>query len=197
MCHTTEERIDAFQALIQDLPSPHRHLLLYLLDTLSLFAANASQTKMTTSNLAAVFCPGILRHPDYNTPIQYKISQCVIEFLIEFQSLFTIQLLDKKKRMSTASSEEVPWLVPSMHQPTPPLPLRVVNGSVHSESSEESPKALVSSPTGINSKQTTTTSREINQPLKQKLKDTVGLWIGNIYICIYIILHKAYLVCFL
>ncbi|CEG66752.1 hypothetical protein RMATCC62417_03276 [Rhizopus microsporus] len=179
VCHTTEERIDAFQALIQDLPSPHRHLLLYLLDTLSLFAANASQTKMTTSNLAAVFCPGILRHPDYNTPIQYKISQCVIEFLIEFQSLFTIQLLDKKKRMSTASSEEVPWLVPSMHQPTPPLPLRVVNGSVHSESSEESPKALVSSPTGISSKQMTTTSREINQPFKQKLKDTVSPWIAR------------------
>ncbi|CEG77300.1 hypothetical protein RMATCC62417_12080 [Rhizopus microsporus] len=176
--HTTEERIDAFQALIQDLPPPHRHLLLYLLDTLSLFAANASQTKMTTSNIAAVFCPGILRHPDYNTPIQYKISQCVIEFLIEFQSLFTVQLLDKKKRMSTASSEEVPWLVPSMHQPTPPLPLRVVNGSVHSESSEESPKALMSSPTGIDSKQATTTSRETNQPLTQKLKDTVCPWIA-------------------
>ncbi|KAI8335261.1 Rho GTPase activation protein, partial [Choanephora cucurbitarum] len=87
-----ESRIEALQQLIQRMPIPHQHLLLYLLDTLSLFASNASETKMTISNLAAVFCPGILRHPDENTPVQYKISQYVIEFLIEFQSLFTMQL---------------------------------------------------------------------------------------------------------
>jgi hypothetical protein len=135
----TEQRIDAFQKLIQSLPPPHQHLLLYLLDTLSLFASTASETKMDIPNLAAVFCPGILRHPDHNTPIHYKISQYVIEFLIEFQSLFTLQLLvaTRKKSSTTCSSvgeiPPVPLLLPSSfnnHHPhvhPPAVPLHVVN----------------------------------------------------------------------
>lgn len=117
------------------------------MDTLSLFATTASETKMDISNLAVVFCPGILRHPDHNTPIQYKISQYVIEFLIEFQSLFTMQLLIPNKRRNTSSAgvPPVPLLVsssatktvfpsstsPSSAAPTsaPPVPLHVMNPS--------------------------------------------------------------------
>ncbi|KAI9300978.1 Rho GTPase activation protein, partial [Cunninghamella echinulata] len=88
-----EQRIDAFQSLICQLPTPHQHLLLYVLDLLRLFASNASVTRMDASNLAAVFTPGLLHHPSHNSPIEYKISQRVIEFLIEFQSLFTMDLL--------------------------------------------------------------------------------------------------------
>ncbi len=132
----TEQRIEEFQRLIQSLSPPHQHLLLYLLDTLSLFATTASETKMDISNLAAVFCPGILRHPDHNTPIQYKISQYVIEFLIEFQSLFTMQLLVSKRKKTTSSDvPPVPLLLPSssrqqndLSQP-PPVPLHVANPS--------------------------------------------------------------------
>lgn len=90
---------------------------------------------MDIPNLAAVFCPGILRHPDHNNPIQYKISQYVIEFLIEFQSLFTMQLLvpSKKKKTSSGEVPPVPLLLPSssrqqhaISQP-PSVPLHVVN----------------------------------------------------------------------
>lgn len=126
--------------MIQSLQPPHQHLLLYLLDTLSLFATTASETKMDIPNLAVVFCPGILRHPDHNTPIQYKISQYVIEFLIEFQSLFTMQLLipNKRKDTSNAGVPPVPLLVSSATKaispsastsPPPPVPLHVVNPS--------------------------------------------------------------------
>ncbi|KAI9265808.1 Rho GTPase activation protein [Helicostylum pulchrum] len=137
----TEQRIEEFQKLIQSLQPPHQHLLLYLLDTLSLFATTASETKMDIPNLAVVFCPGILRHPDHNTPIQYKISQYVIEFLIEFQSLFTMQLLipNKRKDTSNAGVPPVPLLVSSSAtkaispsastSPPPPVPLHVVNPS--------------------------------------------------------------------
>lgn len=94
---------------------------------------------MDIPNLAVVFCPGILRHPDHNTPIQYKISQYVIEFLIEFQSLFTMQLLIPTKRKDTSSAgvPPVPLLVSSSatkaisHSAStpPPVPLHVVNPS--------------------------------------------------------------------
>ncbi|KAI8076434.1 Rho GTPase activation protein [Gilbertella persicaria] len=132
-----ESRIEAFQKLIQSLPTPHQHLLLYMLDTLSLFASAASDTKMNIPNLAAVFCPGLLRHPDHNTPVQYKISKYVIEFLIEFQSLFTMQLLapthTQQKKLSTQSNNgdipPVPMLLPSSYPKPPVGPLRVMNPS--------------------------------------------------------------------
>ena len=94
--HSIEERIQAFQHLIQHLPIPHQHLLLYLLDLLSLFASNAVETKMDAASLAIVFAPGILSHPQHHSPVQYRISQRVLEFLIEFQALFTMELLTQK-----------------------------------------------------------------------------------------------------
>lgn len=148
--------------MVQSLPPPHQHLLLYLLDTLSLFATTASETKMDISNLSAVFCPGILRHPDHNTPVQYKISQYVIEFLIEFQSLFTMQLLvpTKRKKPSTVSSSggdvpPVPLLLPPLYPnqsvPPPPVPLHVVNPSAPSELSLSLKEpSLIESPLEIN-----------------------------------------------
>jgi hypothetical protein len=48
---------------------------------------------MDASNLAAVFAPGLLNHPQHNSPVHYMISQRVIEFLIEYQNLFTMDLL--------------------------------------------------------------------------------------------------------
>lgn len=100
---------------------------------------------MDISNLAAVFCPGLLRHPDHNTPVQYKISQYVIEFLVEYQSLFTMQLLMGQKKSSSGNSSTgevppVPLLLPSSYPQKKPTPiaLRVVNPSTSSELSTTS-----------------------------------------------------------
>lgn len=88
---TTNERITAFQTLIQKLPLPHQFLLLYLLDMLSLFAQHEEINLMGASNLAAVFTPGMLSHPSHDLdPVQYKISQRVVEFLIEFHMCFNM-----------------------------------------------------------------------------------------------------------
>lgn len=178
----TEQRIEAFQRLIQSLPPPHQHLLLYLLDTLSLFASTASETKMDIPNLSAVFCPGILRHPDHNNPIQYKISQYVIEFLIEFQSLFTLQLLVPSKciNKSTFSTggevPPVPLLLASSSAKyqqqaaasgPPPVPLHVVNPSAPSvqlsslSSLENNGSSFIESPTDIDQQQTTTGDKDM------------------------------------
>ncbi|KAI8576167.1 hypothetical protein K450DRAFT_179688, partial [Umbelopsis ramanniana AG] len=81
---STQERISAFQTLIERLPLPHQFLLLYILDMLSIFASNDEVNLMSASNLAAVFTPGMLSHPSHDLdPVQYKISQRVVEFLIE------------------------------------------------------------------------------------------------------------------
>ncbi|KAI9286294.1 hypothetical protein BC943DRAFT_359463 [Umbelopsis sp. AD052] len=86
---STQERISAFQTLIERLPLPHQFLLLYLLDMLSIFASNDEVNRMNASNLAAVFTPGMLSHPSHDLhPVQYKISQRVVEFLIEFHMCF-------------------------------------------------------------------------------------------------------------
>jgi hypothetical protein len=88
---STPERIAAFQRLIERLPLPHQFLLLYLLDMLSIFAQNDDVNLMSASNLAAVFTPGMLSHPSHDLdPIQYKISQRVVEFLIEFHMCFNM-----------------------------------------------------------------------------------------------------------
>lgn len=126
---------------------------------------------MDIPNLAAVFCPGILRHPDHNNPIQYKISQYVVEFLIEFQSLFTMQLLvpSKKKKTSSGEVPPVPLLLPSssrqqnaISQP-PAVPLHVVNPTQSSLlSSKRSPSltngSFIESPLDIDQKERHTPS---------------------------------------
>ncbi|KAG2227175.1 hypothetical protein INT45_008419 [Circinella minor] len=111
-----EERIDAFQVLIEKLPLPHQQLLLYILDMLNLFSRHSADNRMDACNLAAVFCPAILSHPSHNTPVQYKISQRVIEFLIEFQALFTMQMVNKNNKVDgfDSNNDDVP--------PVPVLP---------------------------------------------------------------------------
>ncbi|KAI9016459.1 Rho GTPase activation protein [Phycomyces nitens] len=109
--HTTEDRVTAFQQLILTIPPAHQHLLLYLLDMLNMFACNSAENLMDASNLAAVFCPGILNHPDHVSAVHYKISQRVIEFLIEFQALFTMQLLIQKPKQLQSDTLDIPTQV--------------------------------------------------------------------------------------
>ncbi|KAJ2955848.1 hypothetical protein NQZ79_g8228 [Umbelopsis isabellina] len=73
--------VDAFQKLIERLPLPNQFLLLYILDMLSLFALHSKSHRMDASNLAAVFAPGILSHPDDQmSPAHFTMPPaCVLE----------------------------------------------------------------------------------------------------------------------
>jgi len=83
--------IRAYQALITELPPLNRQLLLYILDLLAVFASKSDLNKMTTPNLAAIFQPGILSHPQHDmAPREYRLSQDVLIFLIENQDSFLI-----------------------------------------------------------------------------------------------------------
>ncbi|KAI1425996.1 RhoGAP-domain-containing protein [Xylaria sp. FL1777] len=80
-----------YQELIKDLPPLNRQLLLYILDLLAVFAAKSDENRMTAQNLAAIFQPGMLSHPQHAmAPEEYRLNQCVIIFLIEHQDHFLI-----------------------------------------------------------------------------------------------------------
>jgi GTPase-activating protein SAC7 len=83
--------IRVYQKLITEIPPLNRQLLLYILDLLAVFAAKSDQNKMTTQNLAAIFQPGILNHPQHDmAPNEYRLSQAVLVFLIENQDHFIV-----------------------------------------------------------------------------------------------------------
>ncbi|KAI1276508.1 hypothetical protein F5Y07DRAFT_130035 [Xylaria sp. FL0933] len=83
--------IRKYQELIKELPPLNRQLLLYILDLLAVFAAKSDENRMTAQNLAAIFQPGMLSHPQHAmAPEEYRLNQCVIIFLIEHQDHFLI-----------------------------------------------------------------------------------------------------------
>ncbi|KAJ2968677.1 hypothetical protein NQ176_g9063 [Zarea fungicola] len=57
--------IRIYQQLITELPPLNRQLLLYILDLLAVFAAKSEENRMTSQNLAAIFQPGMLSHPQH------------------------------------------------------------------------------------------------------------------------------------
>lgn len=83
--------IKKYQQLITELPPLHRQLLLYILDLLAVFAAKSDENRMNSQNLAAIFQPGMLSHPNHAmAPEEYRLNQCVLIFLIENQDHFLI-----------------------------------------------------------------------------------------------------------
>lgn len=83
--------IITYQQLITELPALNRQLLLYILDLLAVFASKSDLNRMTSANLAAIFQPGLLSHPNHDmSPSEYRLSQDVLIFLIENQDSFLI-----------------------------------------------------------------------------------------------------------
>lgn len=80
-----------YQSLVAEMPPFNRHILLYLLDLLSVFASKSDLNDMTTTKLAAIFQPGILSHPEHCSSIsETQLSQDVLHLLIEAQESLPI-----------------------------------------------------------------------------------------------------------
>ena len=93
--------ISIYQQVITELPPLNRQLLLYILDLLAVFASKSDINRMTSTNLAAIFQPGMLSHPQHDMdPDEYRLSQDVLVFLIENQDHFLIGM------RGTAADEE-------------------------------------------------------------------------------------------
>lgn len=109
-----------YQQLITELPPLNRQLLLYILDLLAVFAAKSDQNRMTSQNLAAIFQPGMLSHPNHAmAPEEYRLNQCVIIFLIENQDHFLIGMQGTAADEKTV--EEVQKGTPVLKPPSTPI----------------------------------------------------------------------------
>jgi hypothetical protein len=92
------------------MPRANQYLLLYVLDLLSVFARRCDKNLMTAASrysfldaqahdltgvqdLAVIFRPGIISHPDHEmSPQQHQLSQEVLEFLIAHQDWFMLDI---------------------------------------------------------------------------------------------------------
>ncbi|KAK6199612.1 GTPase activating protein for RHO [Scheffersomyces amazonensis] len=81
--------IEDYNQLISELPPASKQLLLYILDLLSMVRLEVDVNLMSSRNLAAIFQPSILSHPDHDMdPDEYALSQTVVEFLIQYFHYF-------------------------------------------------------------------------------------------------------------
>ncbi|CAG99171.1 Rho GTPase-activating protein [Kluyveromyces lactis] len=91
--------IKDYDQLFELLPDDPRQLFIYLLDLLSLFAQQSDKNLMTSANLAAIFQPSMISHPDHDMdPREYEISRLVVEFLLCYSYKILPHLLKLKKR---------------------------------------------------------------------------------------------------
>ncbi|SCU94974.1 LAME_0F10176g1_1 [Lachancea meyersii CBS 8951] len=134
-----------YESLFGALSSDARQLLIYLLDLLSLFAQQADENLMTARNLAAVFQPSIISHPQHDMdPKEYELSRIVVEFLIEYSYKLLPHLLKHcsatpkltAKRTTDTSARE-------LHQ-APNLSVPQTNISPEPESRTEEHDGLIS-----------------------------------------------------
>jgi hypothetical protein len=135
--------VRVYQQLIKDLPSLNRQLLLYILDLLAVFAAKSDVNKMTTSNLAAIFQPGILSHPQHDmSPQDYRLSQDVLIFLIDNQDHFLIGMEGTAVDEGTVKHVESGPSTPQARTPTTPIRTKSGLGRSASTSSSAGAESL-------------------------------------------------------
>ncbi|CDZ98175.1 Rho GTPase-activating protein [Phaffia rhodozyma] len=129
--HTPDVALKTYLELVERLPIPNKYLLLYVLDLLSVFEKISEKNLMNAANLAVIFQPGILSHPDHHLiPAEHALNQKVVEFLIlhqgeGFASLLVPRLVKNPYRtesnMATSSTKSVP-----LRPVSPPKPKQVV-----------------------------------------------------------------------
>lgn len=79
------DAIADYSVLLFELPNLQKQLLFYILDLLAMVQNNSSENLMSLRNLAAIFQPSVLSHPDHDMdPEEYVLSQLVVEFLIQY-----------------------------------------------------------------------------------------------------------------
>lgn len=91
--YNQDEVITTYKRLIRSLPHANQYLLLYVLDLLSVFARKSDKNLMTAKNLAVIFRPALLSHPNHElSPHEHQLSQDVLEFMIAHQDWFMLDI---------------------------------------------------------------------------------------------------------
>jgi hypothetical protein len=94
--------IEEYKVLVDQLPILSKQLLFYILDLLAMVQNHADKNLMSSRNLAAIFQPSILSHPDHDMdPEEYALSQVVVEFLIQYAYKLLPNHQEMKKNVSS------------------------------------------------------------------------------------------------
>jgi len=112
--YNQDEVIATYKRLIRSMPRANQYLLLYVLDLLSVFARKSDKNLMTPANLAVIFRPAILSHPDHELlPKEHQLSQDVLEFLIAHQDWFMLDIPPPPQSTSSTGHREDSDVMPS------------------------------------------------------------------------------------
>lgn len=123
----TEETIEKYQRLVFTLPPIYLHLLVYLLDLLSVVASNSDLNRMPAYNLSAVFQPTILANPEHTNADEYDVSRLVVEFIIIharpiLQKVEELARQEHEKLKELRADPQTPSKESSEEQPPQPVP---------------------------------------------------------------------------
>lgn len=135
------EAIDEYKLLVDELPMLSKQLLFYILDLLAMVQNHSDENLMSSRNLAAIFQPSILSHPNHDLdPVEYALSQIVVEFLIQY----AYKLLPNQGTPPLSPTDE------PTHEAIPPVevPVKAVTSTATSTSTTplESTNTLLNKP---------------------------------------------------
>ncbi|KAF8556233.1 Rho GTPase activation protein [Imleria badia] len=114
--------VATYRHLISRMPRANQYLLLYVLDLLSVFARKSDKNLMTPANLAVIFRPGLISHPNHElSPGEHQLSQKVLEFLIDQQDSFLLDIPPPPRSDPSSSWRPPSRPIPlSLHDPDDP-----------------------------------------------------------------------------
>ncbi|KAF3933116.1 Oligophrenin-1 [Dactylella cylindrospora] len=153
------ETIKTYQRLINELPPLNRQLLLYILDLLAVFSSKSEANLMPAANLAAIFQPGIISHPDHEmSPADYRLSQDVLIFLILNQDNFLLGMRGPDDEEAKVPNEGYqPSALPSRNPSSKrSLDRHPSNGSAGAESNQKF---------GIKRRASTSSKKSVSSPI--------------------------------
>lgn len=132
----TKKAIREYRDLIDQLPILNQQLLLYILDLLFTFSQESEKNLMPAVNLASIFQPSIISHPDHDmSPKEYHMSRAVTQFLIEqFPKLAgAVRAWTPREQQTTNSLPAPGQRVHSKSMSSVELPISNINGIIVTE----------------------------------------------------------------
>ncbi|KAF3086892.1 hypothetical protein TWF569_004256 [Orbilia oligospora] len=157
------EAIKTYQRLISELPPLNRQLLLYILDLLAVFSSKADVNLMPAANLAAIFQPGIISHPDHEmSPADYRLSQDVLIFLILNQDNFLLGMRGSDENDDNHHEDKVPS---EGYQPSSESPRNQSKNGLDRHPSNASAGAESVKKFGIQRHNSTSSRKSVSSPI--------------------------------
>ncbi|KAL3229806.1 GTPase-activating protein SAC7 [Nakaseomyces bracarensis] len=117
--------IEYKMTILSGLTPDRRHLFMYLLDLLGLFASKADVNLMTASNLSAIFQPAILGH---SRVFEKKEDRLILEFMIRYSEKLLALLCAPNDPFTTLFADSCDLEASPLSQ-SPPTPASTISST--------------------------------------------------------------------